>query len=177
MFSETTLTQLKGAIRDIPDFPKPGIVFKDITPLLQDAELFKDAIDSMAAQLRPLNPTHIVAIESRGFILGAPLAYELGAGLVIVRKPSKLPHKTEYLEYALEYGTDRLEIHVDALKADDRVVIVDDLLATGGTALAAAQLVEKLGASVEALAFLTELGFLEARAKFGDRKIVSLLDL
>lgn len=170
-------TQLLAGIRDIPDFPKKGIVFKDITPLLQDAALFRQAIQEMARRVRELRPTHVVAIESRGFIFGAPLAVELGAGLVIVRKPNKLPYKTESLEYALEYGTDRLEMHVDALRAGDRVVVVDDLLATGGTAEATARLVEKLGAKVEALAFFSELGFLPGRQKLSRYPVISVVQL
>lgn len=172
-----TMEQLRAGIRDIPDFPKKGIIFKDITPLLQDARLFKLAIAELARRVSALKPTHVVAIESRGFIFGAPLAVELGAGLVIVRKPNKLPYKTESLEYALEYGTDRLEMHVDALSPGDRVVIVDDLLATGGTAEATARLVEKLGARVEALAFFSELGFLPGRERLSRFHVVSVVQL
>ncbi|MCB0416253.1 MAG: adenine phosphoribosyltransferase [Bdellovibrionales bacterium] len=170
------MDELRSAVRDIPDFPKPGILFKDITPLLQDARLFAQAIDLMAERVAPRRPTQVVAIESRGFLFGAPLAVKLGAGLVIVRKPNKLPFKTQKLEYALEYGTDTLEMHVDALKADDRVVIVDDLLATGGTALATAQLVEKIGARVGALVFFSELAFLNGREKLSGYTVETLVE-
>ncbi|MEZ4750591.1 MAG: adenine phosphoribosyltransferase [Bdellovibrionota bacterium] len=170
------MDELRSAVRDIPDFPKPGILFKDITPLLQDARLFAQAIDLMAARVAGHRPTQIVAIESRGFLFGAPLAVKLGAGLVIVRKPNKLPFKTQKLEYALEYGTDTLEMHVDALKANDRVVVVDDLLATGGTALATAQLVEKIGASVDALLFFSELPFLNGREKLSAYTVEALIE-
>lgn len=169
-------SRLQTTIRDVPDFPKPGIVFKDITPVLQDSQLFSDTIDFLAERLRPLNPSQIVAIESRGFIFGAPLAVKLGAGLVLVRKPNKLPFQKESLEYSLEYGTDTLEIHVDSFRKGESVVIVDDLLATGGTAAATAQLVEKLGATVAALAFVTELGFLGGRAKLPGHEVISLLE-
>ncbi|MCB0405000.1 MAG: adenine phosphoribosyltransferase [Bdellovibrionales bacterium] len=170
------MDELRSAVRDIPDFPKPGILFKDITPLLQDARLYSRAIDLMAERVAVHRPTQIVAIESRGFLFGAPLAVKLGAGLVIVRKPNKLPFKTQKLEYALEYGTDTLEMHVDALRSDDRVVVVDDLLATGGTALATAQLVEKIGARVGALLFFSELAFLNGREKLSRYTVETLVD-
>lgn len=152
-------------IRDVPDYPKPGIVFKDITPLLAHGPSFKAVIDALAAGVAPLAPTQIVAIESRGFILGAALAHALGLGLTIVRKPGKLPRDTRRASYALEYGSDTLEMHLDALGPDDRAVIVDDVLATGGTAAAVAELVAASGARLAGLAFLMELGFLPGRAK------------
>ncbi len=152
-------------IADVPDHPKPGIVFKDITPLLADAASFRAVVEAFAAALAPHAPTQIVAIESRGFIFGAAVAHALGLGLTIVRKPGKLPRVTRRISYALEYGTDTLEMHADALHAHDRAVIVDDVLATGGTAAAVAELVQASGATLAAAAFLLELGFLEGRAK------------
>lgn len=169
------MDSLRPFIRDIPDFPKPGIVFKDITPLLSDAKAFRDTIDGLVEQIRPLNVNKIVAIESRGFIFGPTLAYHLNAGLVIVRKPGKLPYQKAHIEYALEYGTDRLEMHVDCLSDKDRVVIVDDILATGGTAEATAKLVEGTGAKVAGLAFLSELDFLKGRQRLSPYPVISLL--
>jgi adenine phosphoribosyltransferase len=151
---------LRAAIRDVPDFPKPGIVFKDITPLLADADLFQRATAAMAEPFRKSGITHVVAIESRGFLLGAPVAQHLGAGLIPVRKPGKLPAKTAFVEYALEYGTDKLEIHADACDHAARVLIVDDVLATGGTASATAELVRGRGAHVAGFSFLMILTFL-----------------
>ena len=154
--------EIRRAIRDVPDFPKPGILFKDITPLLADARLFRAATDAMAAPFASSSITHVVAIESRGFILGAPVALRLGAGFLPVRKPGKLPSRTEAEEYALEYGTDRLEIHADACHGQTapRILIVDDVLATGGTADATRRLVERLGAELVGFSFLLALGFL-----------------
>lgn len=154
------LVALRASIRDVPDYPKPGIVFKDITPLLGASELFARACDFMAAPFADSGITHVVAIESRGFIFGGAIAIRLGAGLVPVRKVGKLPFKTERVEYALEYGTDALEVHIDALTSSSRVLIVDDVLATGGTAAATRRLVEKLGAGVAGAAFLIRLTFL-----------------
>ena len=151
-------------IRDIPDFPKPGIVFKDLTPVLADGDALSWIVDEFVKRYRDKVDV-IVGIESRGFLLGAPLAYALGKGHVVVRKPGKLPYDTHSVEYELEYGTDSLEIHVDALGRDSRVLIVDDLLATGGTAKAAIELVEKLGAEVVECAFLVELAFLNGRSR------------
>ncbi len=155
---------LRALIRDIPDFPAAGILFRDITPLLGDAAAFGRALDWFAALPAAREATAIVGIESRGFIFGAPLAARLGVGFVPVRKEGKLPHAAHAEEYALEYGTNTLEIHRDALSAADRVLVVDDLLATGGTARAAARLIEMTGASVAGLAFLIELGELDGRA-------------
>jgi adenine phosphoribosyltransferase len=166
---------LKAAIRDVPDFPKPGIVFKDITPLLGNARLLRRTGDLLAALCGHLEVDQVVAIESRGFILGGLLAERLGAGFVPVRKPGKLPAQTIRAEYALEYGTDSIEIHSDALNAGQRVLIVDDVIATGGTAAAAGSLVARLGAHVSAYAFLVELGFLGGRAKLGQSDILSLI--
>src|SRR5262245_40074189 len=145
---EQDIAGIRQVIRDIPNFPKPGIVFKDITPLLSDGRLFKRTIDILADRYRSQRTDTVLGIESRGFIIGAALAYQLGAGFCIVRKPGKLPYQTHKTSYALEYGTDTLEIHTDAISQNARVVIADDLLATGGTAAATADLVTKLGGTV-----------------------------
>lgn len=160
MISEATM---KALIRDIPDFPQQGILFRDITPVLQDASAFREVICSMVECVKPMKPDVIVGIESRGFILGTPVALELGVGFVPVRKAGKLPAETVRAEYALEYGTNVVEMHRDAIEPSMRVAIVDDLLATGGTARAAAQLVEELGGEVAGLSFLIELVFLNGR--------------
>jgi adenine phosphoribosyltransferase len=160
MIDEATV---KALIRDIPDFPTQGIMFRDITPVLQDPSAFKQVICSMVDCVRPMKPDVIVGIESRGFILGAPVALELGEGFVPVRKAGKLPSETVKIEYALEYGTSAVEMHRDAIEPGMRAVIVDDLLATGGTAKAAAQLVEELGGKVAGISFLIELSFLNGR--------------
>jgi len=152
-------------IRDIPDFPKPGIIFKDITPVLQHPEAFGQVIDGMADYAKSRQADVIVGIESRGFILGAPVALALEKGFVPVRKIGKLPHETVHCEYALEYGTAAVEMHKDAVKPGQRVIIVDDLLATGGTAAAAARLVEELGGQVAGIVFLIELAFLNGRSQ------------
>ncbi len=166
---------LKAWIRDVPDFPKEGIIFKDITTLLKEREVFKNVIDLMAERYSARKIDRIVAIESRGFIFGSALAYQLGVGFVPVRKPKKLPSKTEREEYALEYGTDVLEIHVDAVQPGEQVLIVDDLLATGGTAAASVRLVEKLKADVAGLVFLIELTFLNGRDKLKGYDINTLI--
>jgi adenine phosphoribosyltransferase len=154
-------------IRDVPDFPKPGIVFKDITPLLQDSAGFRAAIDALQQLVAPWQPDLILGIESRGFLFASALAYALGKGVVIVRKPGKLPSKSVRQTYALEYGTDTLEMHADAIRGGERVAIVDDVLATGGTAKATVDLVRGVGGDVVGCAFLIELGFLGGRAKLG----------
>ena len=171
------IDRIKGAIRDVPDFPKPGIMFKDITPLLADASLFRETTDAMAAAFSSERITHVVAIESRGFILGAPVAQRLHAGFVPVRKAGKLPAKTVAEEYALEYGTDTLEVHADACDwaGKPRVLIVDDVLATGGTADATRRLIEGLGAEVVGFSFLIALGFLPGLAKLRDRRLRALV--
>jgi adenine phosphoribosyltransferase len=166
---------LKAAIRDVPDFPKKGIVFKDITTLLKDAALFRRTVDLLAVLCGDRPVDKVVAIESRGFILGGVLATRLGAGFVPVRKPGKLPAKTLSASYALEYGTDTLEIHEDSLAKGERVLIVDDVIATGGTARAAGDLVDRLGAQVVAYAFLVELSFLNGREKLPGREVLSLI--
>ena len=170
-------SRIKHAIRDVPDFPKPGIIFKDITPLLGDASLFKSATDAMAEPFDGARVSHVVAIESRGFILGAPVAQRLGAGFIPVRKSGKLPAKTEVIEYALEYGTDRLEIHADACEWDGqpRVLIVDDVLATGGTADATRRLVQRLGGDVVGFSFLIALGFLPGLERLRGNSIQTLI--
>ena len=170
-----TQSDLASRIRDVPNFPKKGIVFKDITTLLKDAGAFRDAIDALAAQVRDLRVDAVVGMESRGFICAAPLAYLLGAGFVPVRKLGSLPAATISVEYELEYGSNTLEIHVDALQPGQRVLIVDDLLATGGTVAATIELVEQLGATVEATAFLIELLFLNGRSRLDGRRVMSLI--
>ncbi len=169
------MDELRRIIRDVPDFPKKGIVFKDITPLLADPQAFKKAIDAMAASLKDEKFDLLVGIESRGFIFAAALAYALGKGKVPVRKPGKLPAKTVQVSYELEYGTDRLEIHEDAIQPGQAVVIVDDVLATGGTAKGTANLVEKVGGEVVALSFLIELEFLKGREKLAGFDVRSVL--
>lgn len=172
---KSTLDDLKRTIRDIKDFPKPGIVFKDVTPVLLDVVLFRQAIELMADPYRDARVTRVVSIESRGFLFGAPIALELGAGLVPIRKPGKLPAATQRVEYALEYGSDALEMHHDAVEAGDRVLIVDDVLATGGTANAAAQLVGGTGAAVVGFTFLIELDLLQGRQRLQGRRVEALL--
>jgi adenine phosphoribosyltransferase len=169
------VTDLDNHIRDIPDFPKPGILFKDITPLLLDAEALSDAIGQLADWARPLDVDFVVAAEARGFILGAAIARELGAGFVPARKPGKLPHDTISAEYILEYGVDALEMHSDALAHGARVLLHDDLLATGGTAQALAELIEGTGAKIVGAAFLVELAFLNGRQRLADYDVHALL--
>ena len=166
---------LRGFIRDIPDFPKPGIVFKDITPLLLDAAALDAAIVGLAEWARPLEVDFVVAAEARGFILGAAVARELGVGFVPARKPGKLPHDTVSAEYILEYGVDALEMHADALADGARVLLHDDLLATGGTAKALAQLAEGRGAEIAGCAFLVELAFLGGRERLAPREVHALV--
>lgn len=167
--------KIRAAIRDIPDFPKPGIVFKDITPLLSNGPLFGRTVDLIAERYRGQRVDTVLGIESRGFIVGAALAYKLGAGFSVVRKPGKLPYETHSASYELEYGKDTLEIHIDAVAPNSRVVIADDLIATGGTAAATAELVSKLGATVVECAFVIELGFLNGREKLKPHGVFSVL--
>jgi adenine phosphoribosyltransferase len=169
------LASIRSVIRDIPDFPKPGIVFKDITPLLSNGTLFKKTIDLIAERYHDQKIDTVLGIESRGFIVGAALAYKLGAGFSVVRKPGKLPYQTHRASYELEYGTDALEIHIDAIPPQARVVIADDLIATGGTAAATAELVTKLGGTVVECAFVIELGFLNGREKLRPYSVYSVL--
>ena len=159
------LQQLRTAIRDIPDFPKPGIVFKDITPILGDADLFRNVVDALAEEAEDAKPSKIVGIDARGFLFGAAVAYKLGVGLVPVRKRGKLPYKTIGSTYELEYGDAAMEMHVDAIEKGERVVLIDDLLATGGTSGAAVDLIQKIGGSVGSALFVIELAFLNGRRK------------
>jgi len=171
----TSLDDLKRAIREVPNFPKPGIGFKDVTPILLDVALFAYAVEQMTVPYAAAKISKVVSIESRGFIFGAPIALRLGAGLVPIRKPGKLPAATHRVEYALEYGTDALELHHDAVGAHDRVLVVDDVLATGGTAAAATQLVGATGGAVVGFAFLIELDFLKGRQRLQGRRVEALL--
>ena len=169
------MTDLAGRIRDIPDFPKRGIVFKDIMPLLADPESLRDTVEQLAEFAEPRKPDLILGAEARGFILGAALAYRLGCGFVAARKPGKLPWRTISAKYALEYGFDALELHADAISPGARVLVHDDLLATGGTARAKVDLVEQLGGTVVGLAFVIELEFLEGRKKLEGYDVFSLV--
>jgi adenine phosphoribosyltransferase len=169
------IADIRRAIRDIPNFPKAGVVFKDITPLLSNGSLFGKTVDLIAERYRGQRIDTVLGIESRGFIFGAALAYKLGAGFSVVRKPGKLPYETRSADYELEYGRDTLEIHVDAVPSGARVVIADDLIATGGTAAATAELVSKLGATVVECAFVIELTFLKGREKLTPHKVFSVL--
>lgn len=175
MSEDTRVSALRAAIRDVPDFPKPGIVFKDIMPLLADPALLRSTIDLLCEGARPHHPQRVVAIESRGFIFGSLVADRLGVGFAPVRKPGKLPHRSVRISYALEYGEDALEIHEDAVRPGERVLIVDDVLATGGTARATADLVRRVGGEVAAFAFVIELGFLAGRGKLGAGEVVSVI--
>ena len=164
-FYDLSIDDLKMRIADVPDFPKPGILFKDITPILQDPKAFRSCIDQIAKRIKSFDFDHIAAIESRGFLLGSALAEKLHKGIVLIRKPGKLPRKTISHTYDLEYGSDTLEIHAEDLGANDRVLIVDDVLATGGTALAAETLCKNLGATVVGHLFLIKLAFLNGEQK------------
>ena len=169
------IDELKAQIRDVPDFPKPGILFKDITTLLKDPKSLRRTADLLAELTRGRDAQKVLAIESRGFILGSALAHRLGVGFVPVRKPGKLPAQTLKATYALEYGTDSLEIHADALRPGERILVVDDVIATGGTARATGELVAGVGAKVAAYLFLVELGFLDGRAKLAGADVRSLI--
>ena len=169
---------LADHLRDVPDFPKPGIVFKDLTPLLADVEAFRFTVDALAERVEQApgrSVGKVVGIEARGFIFASAVAYRLGSALVPVRKPGKLPWRTASETYELEYGTDSLEIHEDAISAGDDVYVIDDVLATGGTAAATCRLVERLGGRVAGVGFVVELGFLSGRAKLPDYDVVSLI--
>lgn len=174
--SDERVSFLKSRIRDVPDFPKEGILFKDITPLLADVEAFRASIQLIAERLDGESVDAVIGIESRGFMFGAALADKLGVGFVPVRKPGKLPAATYRAEYDLEYGSDAVEIHQDALQPGDKVVVVDDLIATGGTAKATDELVQKCGAEVAAFAFVINLVALEGTKKLEPRRIITLLD-
>ncbi|OLC02096.1 MAG: adenine phosphoribosyltransferase [Gemmatimonadetes bacterium 13_1_40CM_70_15] len=175
MSTTRDLTALRRAIRDVADFPRPGIVFKDITPVLLDPRLFARAVALMTQPYRAAGVTRVVAIESRGFLLGAPVALALAAGLVPIRKPDKLPALRDRVEYALEYGTDALEMHLDAVQRGDQVLVVDDVLATGGTAEAAGKLVTNRGAELVGFTFLIELEFLHGRRRLSQARVEALL--
>ncbi len=169
------LDAVSAAIRDVPDFPKAGIVFKDITPVLSDGKLFRQVIDALTERWKGERIAKVIGIESRGFCFAAPLAYALGAGLTIVRKPGKLPWRTIREAYALEYGEAVLELHEDALRPGERVLVVDDVLATGGTAEAVGRLVSRQGATLVSYSFLVELGFLGGAQKLGAGNVHALL--
>jgi adenine phosphoribosyltransferase len=171
MPTEDLAQAVLAALRDVPDFPRPGIVFKDITPVLGDATLFRRTTRALADRYRTDGVTHVAAVESRGFLFGAPIAQHLGVGVIPLRKPGKLPARRHRVEYALEYGTDALEAHEDACSASARVLVVDDVLATGGTAAAACQLVERMGARVVGCAFLVSLDFLPGRTALAGRRV------
>jgi len=172
-----SLETLTAAIRDIPDFPKPGIMFKDISPILQDGALFAEVIDIIGVRYENQQIDSIVVIDARGFIFGSALAYKLGCGISLVRKQGKLPWKTHSVSYDLEYGSAAVEIHIDAVSGGDRVLIVDDLLATGGTAKAGADLIEKIGACIIALEFVIELSSLNGRDKLDGYTVNSLIEV
>jgi adenine phosphoribosyltransferase len=169
------MDNVRAKIRDVPDFPQKGIVFKDITPVLADARMFRQVIDAFVARWRDARIDKVIGIESRGFIFAAPIAYALGAGFTIVRKPGKLPWETIREVYALEYGEGALELHVDAIGRGERVLVVDDVLATGGTADAAGRLVTRQGAELVSYSFLVELGFLHGARRLGPDKVHALL--
>jgi adenine phosphoribosyltransferase len=166
---------IRARIRDVPDFPKKGIVFKDITPVLSDARLFREVIDAFVARWKGEAISKVIGIESRGFLFAAPIAYALGAGLTIVRKPGKLPWETIREAYALEYGEATLELHIDAVGPGERVLVVDDVLATGGTAEAVGRLVARQGAELVSFSFLVELGFLNGAKRLGPGRVHALL--
>jgi adenine phosphoribosyltransferase len=170
-----TIAELSAAIRDVPDFPRPGILFKDITPLLSDPRAFHTIVEMLAERVQGRGAQGIVAIESRGFLFGAALATRLSLPLQLVRKPGKLPYQTVSVSYELEYGSDRVEIHIDAIEAGATYAVIDDLIATGGTAAAASQLVEMQRGKVACCAFVIELGFLNGRARLGQRPVETLL--
>ena len=169
------LERLKKAIRDVPDFPREGILFKDITPVLQDGELFRDAIDLFVERYRDSGIEKVVGIEARGFLFASALGYRLGCGVIPVRKPGKLPYETERASYRLEYGEDSVEIHRDAVRSGEKVLLIDDLLATGGTMAAALDLVERLGGEVFEIAFFIELEFLNGRERLRPKAVFSAL--
>lgn len=166
---------IKSAIRDVPDFPKPGILFKDITPVLGDGALLQSCISLLAEKVKESGASKVVGLDARGFIFGAAVADRLGLGFIPVRKKGKLPYQTESVSYDLEYGSNTVEMHVDAVSAGEKVVIIDDLLATGGTAAAAETLLNRMGAEIVGIYFVIELGFLAGREKLGEAEIYSLI--
>ncbi len=169
------MDSVRARIRDVPDFPQKGIVFKDITPVLADAKLFREVIDAFAARWRGERVDKVVGIESRGFLFAAPLAYALGAGVTVVRKPGKLPWQVIREVYALEYGENALELHVDAVEPGERVLVIDDVLATGGTADATGRLIARQGGALVGYSFLVELGFLNGAARLGPGRVHALV--
>jgi adenine phosphoribosyltransferase len=169
------MESIRHLIRDIPDFPKPGIIFKDITPILGDPAAMARIVGAFEQTFEALKPTRVVGIESRGFIFGSLLAASMNLPFTPVRKPGKLPYDKISVSYTLEYGEGTLEMHTDGVTRDDRVIVLDDLLATGGTAAATCELIDKVGAKVAALGFVIELGFLDGRSRLGDREVVSLV--
>ena len=173
--SSDKLTFLRHGVRDVPDFPKPGIVFKDITPILSDGSLFRASIDVFLEHLRGKPIDKVVGIDARGFLFGSAVAYELGVGFVPIRKRGKLPFKTEIAKYSLEYGEAEMELHIDAIVSGEQIVLIDDLLATGGTSASAATLIQKVGGELVAAIFLIELEFLHGRKKLEPTPIVSFL--
>ncbi|HUC38797.1 MAG TPA: adenine phosphoribosyltransferase [Candidatus Acidoferrum sp.] len=172
---DSPIQVIKEKIREIPDFPKKGISFKDITPLLQDKRAFALCVDEMARLMSTKDIDYVAGIEARGFLIGAPVAYKLNKGIITIRKKGKLPYKRVSFDYELEYGTSTIEVHEDAVKKGDNIAIVDDLLATGGTAKAAAELIKSLGGNVSLFAFVVELEGLKGREKLAGHDIVSLL--
>ncbi|MEP6820758.1 MAG: adenine phosphoribosyltransferase [Chthoniobacterales bacterium] len=169
------LEKLRGAVRDVPDFPKPGIIFKDITPVLCDGALFRSAIDLFLQRCRTQRIDKVVCIDARGFLFGSAVAYELGLGLVPIRKKGKLPYKCESAAYTLEYGEAEMEMHIDSIQPGERIVLIDDLLATGGTSASAVALIKKVGGELVEAQFLIELDFLHGRAKLEPTPVVSFL--
>jgi len=173
--NSNTISRLRAAVRDIPDFPKPGILFKDITPILADGALFREAIDLFAEQCDGHRVDKIVGIDARGFLFGAATAYKLGAGFIPMRKKGKLPYQTAGMSYSLEYGEAEMEMHVDAIRPGERVVLIDDLLATGGTASAAIKLIHSMGGELVNTLFLIELEFLEGRKALQSENVTSFI--
>jgi adenine phosphoribosyltransferase len=173
--SDDLLARLAAKLRVIPDFPSPGIAFQDVTPVLADADLLVETIEALAAPWRDSGVTHVAAIESRGFIFGAPVAVALGAGFIPIRKPGKLPFRTVGLDYALEYGSGRLEVHEDACPAGARVLVVDDVLATGGTARAACELIERVGGEVVGCGFVLKISALNGQIQVAKRQLDAIL--
>jgi adenine phosphoribosyltransferase len=169
------IEQLRGAVRDVPDFPKAGIIFKDITPILADGVLFRASIDAFLGRCRGMKIDKIVGIDARGFLFGSAVAYELGVGFVPLRKKGRLPYKTESAKYSLEYGEAEMELHIDAITPGERIVLVEDLLATGGTSASAATLIRKVGGDLLEAQFLIELEFLHGREKLAPTSVVSFL--
>ena len=170
-----SIDQLRAAVRDVPDFPKPGIIFKDITPILSNGKLFRASIDLFLEQCRGQEIDKIVGIDARGFLFGSAVAYELGVGFVPLRKKGRLPYKTESAKYSLEYGEAEMELHIDAIEPGEKIVLIDDLLATGGTSASAATLIKKVGGVLLAAQFLIELEFLHGRKKLESTPVVSFL--